>query len=87
MRGVPAWLWTATTPRVVVPSVLHERATATSPASERPPQTIEELRARSGALLERERVPGVGIALVDASGVNWAGGVGVADLASGTPVA
>lgn len=50
------------------------------------PRTIEQLRARVGAVLEREGVPGVGIALVDREGVIWAGGVGVASLESRVPV-
>lgn len=50
------------------------------------PETLDELRARIAAVLEREGVPGVGLALVDRDGVRWAGGVGLADLASGRPV-
>ena len=50
------------------------------------PRTIEELRAQIADVLARERVPGVGIALVGRDGLIWAGGVGVADLASGRPV-
>lgn len=50
------------------------------------PASIEQLRARIAAVLEREGVPGVGLALVDADGVRWAGGVGVADRATGRAV-
>ncbi|MCA9699278.1 MAG: beta-lactamase family protein, partial [Myxococcales bacterium] len=50
------------------------------------PRSIEELRARVAEILSREQVPGVGLALVDRSGVIWSGGVGVADLDSGRPV-
>jgi CubicO group peptidase (beta-lactamase class C family) len=50
------------------------------------PQTIEQLREQVAAVLEREGVPGVGLALVDRERVLWAGGVGVADLASGRPI-
>ena len=50
------------------------------------PASIEQLRARIAAVLEREGVPGVGLALVDADGVRWAGGVGVADRETGRPV-
>lgn len=50
------------------------------------PATIEQLRERVDAVLRREGVPGVGLALVDREGVIWAGGVGVADLQTGTPV-
>lgn len=50
------------------------------------PASIEQLRSRIAAVLAREGVPGVGLALVDADGVRWAGGVGLADLASQRPV-
>jgi CubicO group peptidase (beta-lactamase class C family) len=55
-------------------------------AAESPPRTIEELRARIAGVLLRERVPGVGIALVDGDGIVWAGGVGAADRARNLPV-
>lgn len=50
------------------------------------PASIEQLRSRIAAVLEREGVPGVGLALVDADGVRWAGGVGVASRETGLPV-
>ena len=50
------------------------------------PRTIEQLRAQVGAVLERERVPGAAIALVNREGVIWAGGVGVASMQSRVPV-
>jgi CubicO group peptidase (beta-lactamase class C family) len=49
------------------------------------PRTIEELRARIHEVLVRERVPGVGIALVDRNGPIWTGGVGVRAI-GGAPV-
>ena len=52
----------------------------------RPPRSIEELRERVAKLLEREGVPGVGLALVDREGVIWVGGVGVAERETGRPV-
>jgi CubicO group peptidase (beta-lactamase class C family) len=42
--------------------------------------------ARISKILEREGVPGIGLALVDRDGVVWAGGVGVADRETGRPV-
>lgn len=51
-----------------------------------PPGTIDELRRAIAAVLEREGVPGVGLALVTRDGVAWAGGVGLADRAHGRPV-
>lgn len=50
------------------------------------PMTIAQLQARIAAVLEREGVPGVGLALVDRGGIRWAGGVGVADVDTGRPV-
>jgi len=39
----------------------------------------EELRTRIDAILQREGVPGVGVALVDRHGMRWAAGIGVTD--------
>ncbi len=41
------------------------------------------LHARIATLLRAHHVPGASVALVDAGGVRWAGGVGLADLRSG----
>ncbi len=57
-----------------------------APAEAAAPASIEQLRARILEVLEREGVPGVGLALVDREGVVWAGGVGVADRETGRPV-
>jgi len=51
-----------------------------------PPRSLDELRARIARVLLREQVPGVGVALVEGDRVVWAGGVGVADRATGRPV-
>jgi CubicO group peptidase (beta-lactamase class C family) len=53
---------------------------------EAPPRSLDELRARIARVLLRERVPGAGVALVDGDQILWAGGVGVADRATGRPV-
>lgn len=50
------------------------------------PASLDDLRADIAAVLEREGVAGVGLALVDRDGVVWSGGVGLADRASGRPV-
>ena len=50
------------------------------------PDSIEGLRRAIAAVLEREGVPGVGIAVVDRDGVVWSGGVGVADRETQAPV-
>jgi CubicO group peptidase (beta-lactamase class C family) len=54
--------------------------------AEAPPRTIDELRAKISGILLREGVPGAGIALIDGDQILWAGGVGVADRATGRPV-
>jgi CubicO group peptidase (beta-lactamase class C family) len=59
---------------------------STVAAAEAPPRTIDDLRARISGILLREQVPGAGIALVDGDQILWAGGVGVADRATGRPV-
>src|SRR4051812_30222713 len=72
----------------VAPPVLDEDALPHElpPLATAAPGTIDELRARIGQVLEREGVPGVGIALVDRDGPIWVGGVGVADLETKAPV-
>ncbi len=50
------------------------------------PASLEQLRGRIAAVLEREGIAGVGLALVRSDGIEWAGGVGLAERASGRPV-
>ncbi|NVB82764.1 MAG: beta-lactamase family protein [Kofleriaceae bacterium] len=50
------------------------------------PTSIEELRERIQLVLDREGIPGVGIALVGRDGPIWVGGVGVAELTTRRPV-
>ena len=50
------------------------------------PASIEELQQRIQSVLDREGIPGVGIALVGRDGPIWIGGVGVADVATRRPV-
>jgi CubicO group peptidase (beta-lactamase class C family) len=59
---------------------------ASPAAAESPPRNLDELRARVARVLLREQVPGAGIALVDGDQIVWAGGVGVANRATGEPV-
>ncbi|MCC7126163.1 MAG: beta-lactamase family protein [Acidobacteria bacterium] len=56
------------------------------PAAEVTPDSLDAFRAEAAAILQRHGVPGAGIALVRANGVEWAGGVGVADREANTPV-
>ncbi len=50
------------------------------------PPGLDELRARVAAILAREGVPGAGLALVEGERTLWAGGVGLADPATGRRV-
>ena len=50
------------------------------------PKTVEDFRLAVRKVLSDTGVPGAGIALVRTSGVEWAGGVGVADRATNTAV-
>lgn len=67
-------------------SALMHATTASPPLEVAAPPTLEQLQARIAAVLKREGVPGVGLALVDRDGVQWAGGVGLADRDLGVPV-
>jgi CubicO group peptidase (beta-lactamase class C family) len=51
-----------------------------------PPQTIEELKKRIEAIMQRERTAGMGLALIDRNGPIWVGGIGVRDRANRVPV-
>ncbi len=50
------------------------------------PQSIEEFQSTAARILWDTGVPGAGIALVRADGVEWEGGLGYADLDRQTPV-
>jgi CubicO group peptidase (beta-lactamase class C family) len=50
------------------------------------PKTVEDFRTAVQTVLSETGVPGAGLALVRMSGVEWAGGVGLADLENNTPV-
>ena len=50
------------------------------------PKTIDEFRAGVQRVLTETGVPGAGVALVRTSGIEWAGGIGLADRDSGAPV-
>jgi len=64
----------------VMPSV-HETLTVAAP-----PRTLEELKQRIAAVLQRQNMAGTGIALVGRDGPIWVGGIGVRDRASGAPM-
>ncbi|MEO8699577.1 MAG: serine hydrolase domain-containing protein [Kofleriaceae bacterium] len=50
------------------------------------PTSADDLRERIGAILQREGVHGAAIAIVDRSGTQWVGGVGVANAKTREPV-
>jgi CubicO group peptidase (beta-lactamase class C family) len=59
---------------------------AQAPDTDPWPKTVEEFRSAVQAVLSDTGVPGAGLALVRMSGVEWAGGVGLADRDRQTPV-
>jgi CubicO group peptidase (beta-lactamase class C family) len=50
------------------------------------PGSLDEFRAAAARILTETGVPGAGIALVRADGIEWAGGIGLADRDQGSPV-
>jgi CubicO group peptidase (beta-lactamase class C family) len=50
------------------------------------PLTLDEFKTAAGKVLADTGIPGAGIALVRADGIEWAGGIGVADRDARTPV-
>lgn len=60
---------------------------AQAPATSDPtPANLEEFRTAAARIVEEAGLPGAGLALVRANGIEWAGGVGVADRGTGRPV-
>ena len=72
---------------IVLAASLAGAAVISAQAPEDPfPKTVEEFRRAVQAVLNDTGVPGAGLALVRMSGVEWAGGVGLADRENNTPV-
>jgi len=61
-------------------------ASAPAPESKAAPASIEELEQAIAEVLRETGAPGVGFVLVDREGIRWAGGLGIADRASGAAV-
>jgi CubicO group peptidase (beta-lactamase class C family) len=57
-----------------------------TPSNESSPATVEEFLARATSILQEAGVPGAAISLVRSDGIEWEGGLGVADRDRGTPV-
>ena len=75
--------------RLIVALALLASACAASqpdPGSDPHPKTVDEFKAAVQQVLDDTGVPGAGIALVRLNGVEWAGGVGLADRDARTPV-
>lgn len=71
----------------VIAGVLAAAPRAQSPADRDPtPASAAEFRRAAWRVLEETGVPGAGIALVRADGVEWAGGIGWADRDARVPV-
>jgi CubicO group peptidase (beta-lactamase class C family) len=85
--------WVPRGRRLIAPLLALCAATVTIPAAQAPsapqdatPQTIEEFQAAAARIVSETGVPGAGLALVRADGIEWAGGVGLADRERGIPV-
>lgn len=70
----------------VLLAVVCVKAGAQAPDPDPWPKTVEEFRTAVQAVLSDTGVPGAGLALVRLSGIEWAGGVGLADRDRRTPV-
>jgi CubicO group peptidase (beta-lactamase class C family) len=74
---------------IVVLALLASACSAANtrqPADDPHPKTVDEFKTAVQKVLDDTGVPGAGIALVRLRGVEWAGGVGVADRDAKTPV-
>src|SRR5215212_8505908 len=66
-------------------AALCATAIAQAPDPDPWPKTVEDFRTAVQTMLSDTGVPGAGIALVRMGGVEWAGGVGLADRDRKTP--
>jgi CubicO group peptidase (beta-lactamase class C family) len=57
-----------------------------NPASPPTPATLDEFRAAAEQIVRETAVPGAGLALVRPTGIEWVGGVGLADREQGIPI-
>lgn len=67
-------------------SACASRPSPSAPSAGPAPHSLDEFKTAVQAVLNETGVPGAGIALVRQSGVEWAGGIGLADRDRGTPV-
>ncbi len=63
-----------------------DRPSAPTPAADAAPTSVDQVRVAAEQILRETGIPGAGLALVRAGGVEWAGGVGLADRDARTPV-
>jgi CubicO group peptidase (beta-lactamase class C family) len=57
-----------------------------SPSADVTPASLDEFKAAAARIVEEAGLPGAGLTLVRASGIEWAGGLGVADRVTGRPI-
>ena len=82
-----AWILVVFVGAAIAAVVVTTRATLDAQSPGDPwPKTIDEFKAAVQRVLTETGVPGAGIALVRTSGVEWAGGIGLADRDNGTAV-
>jgi CubicO group peptidase (beta-lactamase class C family) len=72
---------------VVSCALLGAPAARAAEEDEPAPHSLEELKLKLQAVLDETGTPGVGLALVNRDGTEWAGGIGLADVASHRPAA
>jgi CubicO group peptidase (beta-lactamase class C family) len=67
-------------------SVASLDAQPAAPIEPAAPASLDEFRREAVKILDEAGVPGAGIALVRSHGIEWAGGIGLADRDAGVPV-
>lgn len=70
----------------LVLALLATAVFAQPPAPDSTPQSIDEFKAAAARILQEHGVPGAGISLVRLDGVEWEGGIGLADRDRNIPV-
>jgi CubicO group peptidase (beta-lactamase class C family) len=71
---------------VSVPVAACGRPPVQAPGPPPAPATLAAFKAAAEVIVNETGVPGAGIALVRPGGIEWAGGIGVADRTRGTPI-
>ncbi|MGQ0736322.1 MAG: serine hydrolase domain-containing protein [Acidobacteriota bacterium] len=89
-RGVRCVRWVRHVPVVLALASLFSACalgqSARDALVEPTPQTLEEFQTAAARVLDETVVPGAGLALVRRDGIEWTGGIGLADRERRTPV-